>query len=75
LPEANYGEAFQNIPESRRYFPFESTPFEVQVCGKFQLWDGSERGDGQNIDAWEYKTDTYPSEVISADLKSRGYKW
>lgn len=75
LPEANYGKTYGEISEERRYFPFSSTPFEVQVCGKFQLWDGSERGDGQNVDAWEFKTDTYPGEAISADLKSRGYEW
>ena len=75
LPEANYGQTFEEIPENRRYFPFTSTPFEARVCGKFQLWDGSERGDGRRIDIWEYETDTYPSEIISADLKSRGYEW
>jgi hypothetical protein len=75
LPEANYPKTYEEIPEERRYFPFSSTPFEVQVCGKFQLWDGSERGDGQNVDVWEFETDAYPSEVISSDLKSRGYRW
>ena len=75
LPEANYGKTYEEIPEERRYFPYSSTPSEVRVCGKFQLWDGSERGDGQNVDAWEFTTDTYPSAVISADLRSRGYQW
>lgn len=75
LPEANYGKSYDEIPEERRYFPFASTPFEVQVCGKFQLWDGSKRGDGGNIEDWEFKTDSFPNEVISADLKSRGYQW
>ncbi len=73
LPEANYGAIYEELPESRRFFPFESTPFDVEVCGRFQLWDGSKRGDGRNIDDWEFMTEGYPSEAIRADLKKRGY--
>ncbi len=75
LPEANYGKTYEEIPEDQRYYPFRLMALDVQVCGKFQLWDGSERGDGQNANDWEFKTDTYLSEIISADLKSRGYQW
>ena len=73
LSEANYGATYGELPENRRFFPFESTLFDVEVCGRFQLWDGSKRGNGQNIDDWKFKTDSYPSEIIRADLKDRGY--
>ena len=75
LPEANYGATYEELPENRRFFPYESTLFEVEVCGRFQMWDGSKRGNGQNIDDWEFQTEGYPSEIISADLRSRGYQW
>ena len=73
LPEANYGLTYEEIPDYRRFFPYASAPFDVEVCGRFQLWDGSTRGDGRNIDDWEFKTESYPSEIIRADLKERGY--
>jgi len=73
LPEANYGLTFEEIPEYRRFFPFASAPFDVEVCGRFQKWDGSKRGDGRNIDDWEFTTESYPSEIIRVDLKERGY--
>ena len=75
LSEANYGSVYEYLPENRRFFPFGSTLFDVEVCGRFQLWDGSKRGNGQNIDDWEFKSDSYPSEIIGADLKDRGYSF
>lgn len=75
IAEANYGATSEEIPSNRRYFPYESAPFDFNVCGKFEPVFGQSKPNGKVAEDWKFVTDTFPSAFISADLKSKGYVW
>jgi len=75
IAEGNYGVTNEELPSNHRYFPYESAPFDINVCGKFQTSFAHSHPNGQIPDDWEFVSDTYPSALIQADLKSKGYVW